>query len=101
VFCLNGLLAVGAPRTAADRGLWVPDDLAVVGFDNIEEAAYAIPRLTTVAPDKQAIAETAVNLLHSRVVDRDEREPQAVEAAFRLEVRGSSRPRDAARGPRP
>ncbi|GAA2041725.1 LacI family DNA-binding transcriptional regulator [Catenulispora yoronensis] len=101
VFCFNDLLAIGALRTAADRGLWVPEDLAVVGFDNIEESAYAIPRLTTVAPDKQAIAETAVNLLHSRVVDRDNREPQTIQAAFRLEVRGSSRPRAATRSPRP
>ena len=101
VFCFNDLLAVGALRTAADRGLWVPEDLAVVGFDNIEEAAYANPRLTTIAPDKQAIAEVAVGLLHSRVSGQESPEPQAVQAAFRLEVRGSSRPRDAARGPRP
>jgi DNA-binding LacI/PurR family transcriptional regulator len=101
VFCFNDLLAVGALRTAADRGLWVPDDLAVAGFDNIEESAYANPRLTTVAPDKQAIAEAAVDLLHARAGGQDGREPQAVEAAFRLEVRGSTRPRDAARGPRP
>lgn len=101
VFCFNDLLAVGALRTAADRGLWVPEDLAVVGFDNIEEAAYANPRLTTIAPDKQAIAEEAVGMLHSRVSGQDERAPQAVQANFRLEVRGSSRPRDAARGPRP
>jgi DNA-binding LacI/PurR family transcriptional regulator len=66
VFCFNDLLAIGAMSAAADRGLRIPDQLAVVGFDDIEEGAYANPRLTTIAPDKQAIADTAVELLHDR-----------------------------------
>jgi DNA-binding LacI/PurR family transcriptional regulator len=102
VFCFNDLLAIGALRTAADRGMWVPEDLAVVGFDNIEESAYANPRLSTIAPDKQAIAEAAVELLHRRFAEPDDgRVQQSVEAPFRLEIRGSSRPREATRAPRP
>lgn len=101
VFCFNDLLAMGALRTAADRGLWVPDDVAVAGFDNIEEAAYAHPRLTTVAPDKQAIAVTAVELLSKRTGGGDGPEPRDVVAPFRLEVRGSTRPRGPISGPRP
>ena len=46
VFCFNDLLALGALRDAADRGLRVPDDVAVVGFDDIEEC-----RLQHTEPD--------------------------------------------------
>ena len=54
VFCFNDLLALGALRTLLDRGLRVPQDVAVVGFDDIDECAYSTPSLTTVAPDKAA-----------------------------------------------
>jgi len=68
VFCFNDLLAVGALRATAEHGRRVPDDLAVVGFDGSEEGAFTVPTLTTVAPDKAAIAERAVE----RVADRIE-----------------------------
>lgn len=90
VFCFNDLLAIGALRAAADRGLRVPDDLAVVGFDDIEEGSYAIPRLTTIAPDKQGIAETAVALLHSRSSGDVDAEARDVQTAFTLRIREST-----------
>jgi DNA-binding LacI/PurR family transcriptional regulator len=86
VFCFNDLLAIGAMSAATDRGLRIPDDLAVVGFDDIEEAAYSNPRLTTIAPDKQAIADTAVELLH----DRASAETAASVGAARNEVASHS-----------
>jgi len=43
------------------------EDIAIVGFDGTEESAYSRPSLTTIAPDKAAIAEQAVKLLHRRV----------------------------------
>ena len=67
VFCFNDLLAVGALRVAAERGVRVPEDLAVIGFDGTEETAYSLPSLTTIAPDKSAIATRAVELLHRRI----------------------------------
>jgi DNA-binding LacI/PurR family transcriptional regulator len=90
VFCFNDLLAVGALRTAAERGLRVPEDVAVVGFDNNDEGLYGRPSLTTVAPDKTAIAEAAVDLLRKRVEDAD-LPPSQVRTPFRLEVRESTR----------
>ena len=89
VFCFNDLLAVGAVRAAAERGVRVPDDLAVVGFDNTEEGAYSLPSLTTVAPDKAAIAHAAVDLLRRRV-DDTERPPEHVRTPFTLRVREST-----------
>ena len=46
-----------ALEVMADLGV---DDIAVVGWDDIEDGGYATPRLTTIAPDKRAIARTAV-----------------------------------------
>ncbi|MFI9815661.1 LacI family DNA-binding transcriptional regulator [Saccharothrix variisporea] len=89
VFCFNDLLAVGALRAAADHGLRVPEDLAVVGFDNTEEGAYHRPSLTTVAPDKAAIADAAVTLLRRRVEDPD-RPHEQVQTPFTLEIREST-----------
>ncbi|MFD7654246.1 LacI family DNA-binding transcriptional regulator [Actinosynnema sp. NPDC059797] len=89
VFCFNDLLAVGAVRSAAERGVRVPDDLAVVGFDNTEEGAYSLPSLTTIAPDKAAIAHAAVDLLRRRVEDTD-RPTEHVRTPFTLRVREST-----------
>lgn len=48
VFCANDLMAIGAMDVARDRGLSIPADLAVVGFDDVEAASMISPRLTTV-----------------------------------------------------
>jgi DNA-binding LacI/PurR family transcriptional regulator len=63
VFAFNDLLALGAMHELGVAGLRVPEDIAVVGFDDIDEARYATPALTSVAPDKAAIARTAIDLL--------------------------------------
>lgn len=91
VFCFNDLLAAGALRTAAERFVRVPADLAVVGFDNNEESAYSTPSLSTVAPDKSAIARTAVSLLHRRVSDGEVAHSH-LQTPFSLQVRESTRP---------
>ena len=60
VFCFNDLLALGLVRGLVDLGVRIPDDVAIVGWDDVDEAAYSNPRLTSIAPDKHAIAETAI-----------------------------------------
>ncbi|MET8032544.1 substrate-binding domain-containing protein [Streptomyces sp. NPDC005345] len=67
LLCLNDHLALGAVRALHDRGLRVPDDIDVVGFDDIEASRYSIPTITTVAPDKEGIAGAAVDLLLDRI----------------------------------
>ena len=89
VFCFNDLLAIGAMRAAAERFVRVPQDLAVVGFDNNEESVYSSPSLTSVAPDKGAIARAAVDLLHRRAESRDSA-LEDVETPFSLQVREST-----------
>jgi DNA-binding LacI/PurR family transcriptional regulator len=90
IFCLNDLLAIGAVRTLADAGLRVPEDIAVVGFDDIEESRYAVPTLTTVAPDKPAIARHAVELLARRLQAEPAGPAEEVTVAHTLRVRESS-----------
>ena len=67
VFCFNDMLAIGALRTLRDRGVRVPDDVAVAGFDDIEESSYSAPGLTTIRPDKARIASTSIALLAARL----------------------------------
>ncbi|MBT2234229.1 LacI family DNA-binding transcriptional regulator [Nonomuraea sp. NEAU-A123] len=63
VFCYNDLLALGAMRALTRAGRRIPDDVAVIGIDDIEEGQYSTPSLTTVAPDKAEIARLAVDIL--------------------------------------
>jgi DNA-binding LacI/PurR family transcriptional regulator len=69
VFCFNDQLALGALRTLARRGARVPYDVAVIGVDDIEDGRYSTPTLSTIAPDKAAVACEAVRLLHRRLED--------------------------------
>jgi DNA-binding LacI/PurR family transcriptional regulator len=96
VFCCNDLLAIGAMRACAEGGIAIPDQIAIAGFDDIAEGTYSVPSLTTIAPDKAAIAEAAVNLADRRVDPiRGGRgakspEPEDVRAPFALKVREST-----------
>jgi LacI family repressor for deo operon, udp, cdd, tsx, nupC, and nupG len=67
VFCYSDLVALGAIHTLAIRGLRVPEDVAIVGYDDIEEGRYSNPTLTTISPDKATIASTAVDRLLKRI----------------------------------
>ena len=67
VFCFNDLLALGAIRAIHQHKLRVPEDIAVVGFDNIDEGRYSTPSLTTIAPDRRVIARLAVERLLARI----------------------------------
>lgn len=89
VFCYNDLLAIGAIRTMLRAGVRVPEDIAVVGFDDIEEGQYLIPSLTTIAPDKQSIASLAVGQLFERLDGHSSR-PADIEVGYQLKAREST-----------
>lgn len=98
VFAFNDTLALGAIRALADHGLRVPDDVAVVGFDDIEDGRYSCPRLTTIAPNKDQIAELAIRRLVGRLTGElpetadDPESADHLAATHRLIVRESSQP---------
>ncbi|MCU1432497.1 MAG: LacI family transcriptional regulator [Actinotalea sp.] len=92
VFCLNDLLALGALRALRDHGLSAPEDVAVIGIDDIEEGRFSSPSLSTVAPDKRAIAEAAIDLLLAQGDGRaaDQQPPASAVVGFRLIAREST-----------
>jgi DNA-binding LacI/PurR family transcriptional regulator len=69
VFCVNDLLALGALRTLLERGVDVPGEVALIGFDDIEDGRFSTPTLSTVAPDTPRVAQLAVDLLAERLGD--------------------------------
>jgi DNA-binding LacI/PurR family transcriptional regulator len=92
LFAMNDELALGAMRVLQEKGLVIPTDVAVVGFDDVDEGQYSLPSLTTIDPGRREIAETAVDLLLDRIADKGQlpREPQELVSTFRLVVRESS-----------
>ncbi|MBB5790849.1 substrate-binding domain-containing protein [Jiangella mangrovi] len=89
VFCFNDLMALGALRVLHERGLRVPDDVAVAGFDDIEDGRYSTPSLTTVAPDLPFLAEEAVRLVVRRLATPDA-PAERIDVPFALTIRESS-----------
>lgn len=89
IFCFNDALAVGALKALSDRGARVPDDVAVIGWDDVVEARFTTPALTTIAPDKAAIARAAMDGLLALVEERPV-EVQEHHAPFSLAVRHSA-----------
>jgi DNA-binding LacI/PurR family transcriptional regulator len=89
VFCFNDPLALGAMRAAHMNGVRMPEQLAIIGFDDIEDGRFSTPSLTTVSPDKPWIARTALD----RIVRRLEGEDVPAETLvgpYQLVVRESS-----------
>ena len=63
VFAMSDVMAVGAMRAIHDRGLRVPEDISVMGFDGIELGRYMTPQLTTIRQHKERIASRSVEIL--------------------------------------
>lgn len=91
VFALNDAMALGALHVLHDRRVAVPDEIAVIGFDDIDEAKYSSPTLTTVSPGREQIARTAVDLLRARIEQGEGAGPyREVITDFSIEVREST-----------
>jgi len=91
IFASNDNLAIGAIRAAFDRGLSIPGDLSIVGFDDVGFAGSLYPRLTTVRQPLAELGRTAVSLL-SRLVNGQRTEALRIELATQLIVRESTGP---------
>ena len=90
VFCANDLLALGLLQRNVHWGLRVPEDLAIVGYDDIEFAAAAAVPLTSVAQPRDLIGRTAVELLLAEVEAGAEHEHRQVVFTPELVVRSST-----------
>ncbi|TKC87252.1 LacI family DNA-binding transcriptional regulator [Trinickia terrae] len=67
IFACNDMMGIGALRAAAERGIRVPQDCSVIGFDDIEFSAYTYPSLSTVGQSVRALGETAALTLIERI----------------------------------
>lgn len=91
VVALTDVVAFGVLRALADEGRRVPDDVQVVGFDDVEEAEYMVPRLSTVDPANEAMADAMVELLLRQVRGSDTPASGVVTPEPRLVLRESTR----------
>jgi DNA-binding LacI/PurR family transcriptional regulator len=87
--CASDLLAIGALRTLRELGVRVPQDVAVVGWDNIVDGRYSSPSLSTVAPNLAALAEQTLDALIRRI-EGDRTPGRNVLVPHELVVRESS-----------
>ncbi len=89
-FCFNDTVALGAMRGLHESGVRVPDDVAVIGFDDLEEGRVATPSLSSISPDKAGIAELAVGLLADRISGERTGPGQELTVEHRLMAREST-----------
>jgi LacI family transcriptional regulator len=89
VVCHNDMLAIGVLRRLAERGVGVPDDVSVVGFDDIFGADFCTPPLTTLAERREDAGARAIQVLGQLAYQRIA-EPPATVLPTELVVRGST-----------
>lgn len=89
IFCVNDLLAFGVLNGAKAAGVRVPDDLWVVGFDDIDMSSWPSNSLTTVKQRLDDMSNAAVELLLGRIEDPD-RNPTVLRFPSQLVIRGST-----------
>src|SRR5712671_188054 len=92
IFCFNDEMAMGAIDTARRRGLRVPLDVSLVGFDDIRFARCVDPPLTTIAQPMRAIGEGTVRLLLEILNGDDGAAPESVTLPHTLTIRSSTAP---------
>ncbi|BEP13307.1 LacI family DNA-binding transcriptional regulator [Acidothermaceae bacterium B102] len=91
IFAFNDSLALGALRALRQHGIDVPAQIAVAGIDNLEQSAFVDPPLTSLAPDLDDIAETALTALELQMDGTTDRTAyRRKDTAFHLHVREST-----------
>lgn len=92
IFCFNDISAIGAIRALKDAGCSVPGDVSVVGFDDIQSAAYSTPSLTTVRQPLAEMGKRGAQILLERIANRERDYPAEITMAPQLIVRESTGP---------
>jgi LacI family transcriptional regulator len=92
VFCFNDIAAIGAIRALKDAGLRVPEDVSVIGFDDIQSAAYSTPSLTTVHQPLFEMGQRGAQVLLERIANREAPYPAEIVMEPELVIRESTGP---------
>ena len=90
VFAMSDVMALGAMRAVRDRGLRIPEDISIVGFDGIELTEYLITRLTTVRQNREEIAKRSIEILMEKIRDNSNAVHELI--PFRLIAGESTKP---------
>jgi LacI family transcriptional regulator len=90
VFAANDLMAIGVMQAILDAGLSVPDDIAVVGFDDIPAARLVTPGLTTIRQSQEVMGCKAAELLLERLSGKETGDGRVIEMPFELIIRNSA-----------
>jgi LacI family transcriptional regulator len=90
LFAANDLMAIEAIKSLRRRGVRIPDDMAVCGFDNIPEAEYVEPPLTTVGFDVEVMGRETAKALIARIEETTDDSPKVMGLPFDLLVRKST-----------
>jgi LacI family transcriptional regulator len=90
IFAANDLMAIGAMMAAFDAGLRVPQDVAVVGFDDIPTAKLVTPALTTIRQSQEEMGRMAAELLLERLSGQESGDGRVIEMPFELVKRNSA-----------
>lgn len=90
LFVLNDLMAIGVMLTLQEAGLQIPDDIAVMGFDNIPEAKIVRPGLTTIGQDAREIGTHLAEALFDRIEHPENPTRQKFQSMYKLIVRDSA-----------
>lgn len=85
VMCSNDMTAIGVMRQSYEEGIRIPQDLSIIGFDDIRLAQFIIPPLTTVKMSQTEIAQLAFNALHAEV-ERKTPSPTGTEYVLRTSL---------------
>ncbi|WP_386686582.1 HTH-type transcriptional repressor PurR [Lonepinella sp. MS14437] len=88
VFCCNDVMALGAISAITEKGLRVPDDISIIGYDNIHSSRFYAPPLTTIHQSKARLGERALQLLLERIHHKNT-ERETIEIYPELVVRKS------------
>jgi LacI family transcriptional regulator len=90
IFACNDLMAIGALKAVREAGLSVPEDISLIGHDNIKMTSYTQPALTTISQPVEELASTAIQLLMERI-EQPGLAPRRIVLANQLVVRQSTR----------
>ena len=90
VFGFNDTLAQGAMRVLQEAGQRIPSDVAVIGFDDLDETRYSIPTLSSVNPGREEIAKTAIKVLMERIKNPAGPAPREILTQFEVIAREST-----------
>ncbi|WP_306145803.1 LacI family DNA-binding transcriptional regulator [Roseibium sp. MMSF_3412] len=92
VFCSADMVAFGLIAGLTEEGLRIPEDISVVGFDDIEMSGYSVPALTTIRQDRQQMGLRAAKVLLDRLGQKDRDETAETPVPVELIVRASTAP---------